>query len=365
MAMKKRGSKTTSDNSGGFTLKDVIKEVESEYGESVIKMGDAIQNETYLPTDIFTLDMALLGGIPECRFTLVYGWESSGKSLLALKTAAAAQRKYPDKKVFYANIEGTYDPNWAEVHGVDNSRLIEFQPTTGEQAVDVCVTVPEAEDVSLIIVDSLAMLVPMKDIENSAEDATVATQARLITKLMVKLKRIINMEKAKGHKVTVLFINQFRIDVGKFFGDNRTLPGGKAQLFAADVRIEMKNKEIINKSTNVITVNEHNFVITKNKLGNSIRTAQFNMIRDPESDLGIGFIDDVDTVCTFAKKYGLIAGRKPNWVLEGVEEPFETQEKLKQFLYDNPDKFKELKKVLVSIQRKTMGLPVLPPDEYL
>ena len=364
MAVKKR--KGGSEEKGAISLDTIIGDVDKKYGGGLIRQGSAMPNETYLPTGIFTIDMAMLGGMPEGRFLLYYGWESSGKTLLSLKTIAAAQKKHPDKKVFFVDVEGTYDAEWAAKHGVDNEMLERFQPLSGEQAVDVITTVAQADDVSVIVIDSLAMLAPMKDLENSAEDVTVATQARLISKMYVKLKVLVNKQRSQGKNVTIIAINQFRINVGQFFGDNRTLPGGKSQHFSSDIKIEMKNKEIADKDTGVVAHNEHSFVVSKNKFGNSLRQAQFSMIRsENEQGLPIGFIDDADTVISFGKKHGLVTGKKPKWRIDGIDRDFVEQGDMKPWLYENLEEFELLKKKLIGIQRRAMGLPALPPDNYL
>lgn len=363
--MAKRSRPTPAE---GTTLRNLISEVTKEYGEGVIIKGNAVPTYTYLPTGIFTLDMALLGGIPESAFTLLYGNPSSGKSTLAVKISASAQQKYPDKEVLYVDMEGTYDPSWAEKHGVDGDRLAYARPQSGEQAVDIICAAAEAEDVSLIIVDSLAAMVPTKDLDSSASDPVVATRAKMLAQMMAKLKNKIIEERKKGHQVTVVMINQFRLKIGVMFGDPRTLPGGEAQHFYADVKIEMKNKERVGKDerdNEVVDYNEHSFVLAKAKTGNSLRNAEFRMIRNPDHVCGAGFIDDGSTVLAFGKKMGLVTGGGSSWSIDGIDQKFSKGDDMIEYLYANPEEFRILKQKLVSLQRRSMGVPALPRDEYL
>lgn len=356
-------------NSSGNRLSDLIPQIEKRYGENIVRKGNALPNCTYLPTGIFLIDLALLGGIPESKMSLVYGWQSSGKSTLAMKVAASAQRKYPDSSVLYIDSEGSYDPLWAEKNGVDNERVVYVDPQSGEQAVDIMNSAIVADDLSLIILDSIAGTVPLKEVESSAEDAIVAVRARLMSRFLTSLKLRMSDELRRGHKVTAVTINQFRTNIGVMFGDNRVLPGGATQRYTADVMLEMKNaKPQQGKSENDVAIfehNEHAFEIKKCKTGNSLPSGQFTMIRSPQHVLGVSGIDDGDTVVAYGKKMGMVTSGGGNWKFDGCDESFGSKDELVAHFYNEPEEYRLFKTKLIAIHRTSMGLPALPPDEYL
>lgn len=348
----------------GFKLQDLVRQADKQYGHNLIKQGSAIPNITCIPTGIFMLDMALLGGFPENRCALVYGNASSGKSMLSLKTAASAQRKYPNSNVLYINTESELDRGWAEINGVDLSRLYEAHPRSGEHVADILLAAMEAEDVNFIILDSLANIVPMKEYEASFEDNQMGMAAKLQARMFRNVANKMKEQSDKGHKITLFFINQFRSKIGLVFGDPRVLPGGMAQHFASDVSIEMANKEVMSKDADMgVDKNQHSFKITKNKTGSSIRSGEFIINRSVNSALAVGAPDDVETVFAYATKFGLGGGAGAGWHL--LDDKFKSRAAIYEMLYNEPDRLEVLKKQLIGLQRKSMGIPALPPDKYI
>lgn len=340
------------------TLADVMGQVSEMHGANVMRQATTLPTFKHIPTGIFTLDMALFGGVPESLITMFYGWESSGKSTTAMRVVGSAQRKYPDKQAVFIDVEGTFSAAWATRHGVDVNRLIIVQPETGEQAVDIADAVLRANDTSIVVLDSLPALVPIKELSNSAEDATVALQARLIGTFIRKANQALLDERKHGHWPTLLLINQFRNKI-TMMGDPRSLPGGNALRFFTSVRVELTSKEHMGRDEHdVETVehNEHGFKIGKNKLGNGIRTGEFQMIRNPSHTLGAGFIDDGKTVLTYAKKFGLFTGGGSSWRLTGIDQKFGRIQDAVDWLYRNPEEFERLKFQLITLQRQHAGL---------
>lgn len=343
------------------TLDEVIQAVSKQHGDKVIARAKDRPCHTHLRTGIFTLDMALFGGIPESTISMLYGWESSGKTTVAMRVAGAAQRKYPDRKVVFIDAEGSFSVPWAERHGVDCDKLILVQPETGEQAVDIIDAVIRAEDTSLVILDSIPALMPVQELEKSAEDATVALQARLIGTLVRKATQALLDERKYGHDVTLLLINQWRNKI-QLMGDNRNLPGGNALKFFAFTRVELKNKEQIGRDAHdVETVdhNDHSFTIGKNKEGTGIRSGEFQMIRNPDHPLGQGFIDDAKTVLTYAKKFGIFTGGGASWRIDGLDEKFGKISEAIDYMYSDLDFYEALQNRLITIQRDHAGLPTV------
>lgn len=360
----RRGSNNESKSNEKNELQETFKEVEKRYGEGVVSLASSVTQPDRISTGPFTLDFALLGGIPHNRVSMVVGERHSGKSTLACMIAASAQRMYPDQTPVYLDIESTFDPVWAEKLGVDTDTMPVITPDSGEMAVDIADAVIGSQETSLLIVDSIAALVPMKEIEASAEDAFVGLQARLVGNFIRRVTSSLVRERRRGHKVTVLLINQFRMKIGVSFGDPRTLPGGKALEFATSVQIIIKNKENKGRNTQGIetmTHNEHSFTITKNKLNGGPRTGEFVLVREYDEDTGLGpgDIDDAATVLAFAKKFGVYHGGGQRWTLEfdDIAIDFKKAAEAVQTLRDDRELYWALRTHLIRLQAEAQGMP--------
>lgn len=213
-------AKADGEDAGKSELAGTMKEINKRYGSGSMSIARGIPQPGRISTGSFMLDFSLLGGIPQSRVSMIIGERHAGKTLLSDKITASAQRMFPDQQVVVIDVEGTKDMVWAEKLGVDLDRLLLFQPETGEAAVDVADAVTRSKEVSLVIVDSLAAMSPMKELENSAEDAHVGLQARLIGGMIRKLTAGVIAERRRGHNVAILFINQFRAKIGGY-GDPR------------------------------------------------------------------------------------------------------------------------------------------------
>ena len=208
MAAPKRVSRTRGGGAG--ELSEVIQGLRKQYGDAVVTRADSVMQVPRISTGIFTLDFALLGGFPSGRASMIVGEKHAGKTMLADRLIAGAQQLYPDGQPILMDIEGTHDSTWAAKQGVDVSNLLVVQPETGEHAVDMADALAHTKDVSLIVVDSVAALTPFKEIEDSAEDAHVGVQARLVGRMIRKLTLAMITERHRGHDITILFLNQFR-----------------------------------------------------------------------------------------------------------------------------------------------------------
>jgi len=303
----------------------LLQQASKVHGPNVIRSAELRPRFKHIPTDIFSLDMGLFGGIPEGVISLIYGWAGSGKTTLCGRVIGQAQKKYPDMAAVFIDAEGTYQPEWGRRHGVDNTRMALVQPESGEQALDLARSLVKAEEVSVVVVDSLAALVPMKELDKSMEDLTVGEQGRLISRFCRVLQADLLSERKRGHRPAILWINQYRMKIGTMFGDPRTLPGGEAQHFAAAVKIEMKNKEVMGKTANgiqTVDYNEHAFKIAKNKVGTGVREGEFVMVRNPSNPLGPGFVDDARAVINWARTTGDVTGGGSSWRVGGFGEEF-------------------------------------------
>lgn len=344
-------------------------QVTSRMGQHIMRKGNVIQGFNHVETGIFMVDLGLLGGIPEGLVTQIYGWEASGKTTAAMKAAARAQRKHPDKAIVFIDAEHTFDPTWAQHHGLDPDRIYLVQPESGEQAVDVLDAVLRANDTAMVILDSLPALVPQKEIDSSAEDSLVARRSQLIGRACSKILSSTQAARAKGNSPTTIFINQFRSKIGVVHGDPRCLPGGNQPKYLSTTMIEFKKKkEHMGKDeydVPIVSHNDHGFTIKKSKVGNSLRDGEFVMICDPEHPLGQGAIDESRQVVTYAKRMGIVTGGGQSWYIDGVDQKFGKMAEIAEFLEQDDFEYTMLKARIVAERRKAVGLSAVPPDGYL
>lgn len=347
-------------------LVQTIKEIRKQFGDNYIGQGNSIEQPIRIPTGAFILDYLTLGGIPTNRASMVVGERHAGKSMIAAKIAANAQKVFPDKRVVWADVEGAYDPVWGGKLGIDNDDLLLTQPETGEAAVDIVDALVGTKEVSLVVIDSIAALTPMSEIDSSAEDGLVGVQARLVGRMVRKVTASMIRERRRGHEVAILFVNQFRSKIGGFagFGEPRSIPGGKALEFATSLQWIMKNKESGGKDeigNDTIAVNEHSFTITKNKLNGGGRTGEFRLLRTENQELGLheGDIDDASTMLSFAKKYGAYAGGGSSWTLSfwDYDLKFRGMGDAVAYLYQHRDVYWDLRNYLIASHAESMNMP--------
>jgi recombination protein RecA len=336
------------------------------YGDSTIRTGREIAAPVRISTGAFILDFALLGGIPSSRVSMVVGHRHSGKSMISYKIMGNAQKQFADQSVVLLDIEGTHDSTWSEKLGVDIDLLHVAECETGEMAVDIADAVLGSAETSLVVVDSLAALTPMKEIDDSAEDAHVGLQARLISRMVRKVTSSLIRERKRRHFPTLFFVNQFRSKIGGFqkFGEPLSIPGGKALEFSTSVQFEMKNKENAGKDEYGIESmerNEHVFKIMKNKVNQGPRTGEFVLQRvdDPDSFLRAGDIDDSATMLAYAKKFGFYTGGGKRWTLEIYEDSytFGNQNEAVVALRQDPSLYYGLRDFLIKVQAHNQGMP--------
>lgn len=347
-------------------LSTLLAEMDKRYGTGVVKKGSAVKQPIRIRTNVFTLDFALLGGIPTSRGTMFVGHKHSGKTTTALKVVATAQRQFPDSKVAYVDIEGTLDIEWATTLGVNVEDLILVHPETGEAAADIVDALLRTFEISVVVIDSVAAISPMKEIEGSAEDALVGAQARLMGGLLRKTTAGMIAERRRGHYVTPLYINQYRSKIGGFqkFGEPLSVPGGKALGFANTVEIVIKNREIEGKNAQgiqCITHNEQSFKIEKNKCNGGTRTGEFILVReyDEKTGLDAGMVDDAGTMLALAKKYGAYEGAGSSWNLHFWDEDrnFRGADAAIADIYSDGDFYDKLYDYLIWENARSLRMP--------
>ena len=316
-----------------------IKEIERQHGKgSIMRMGDAppVQVEA-IPTGSIALDAALgVGGIPRGRVVEIYGPESSGKTTLSIHCLAEAQKL--GGQCAFIDAEHAFDPSYAEQLGVDIDQLLMSQPDTGEQALNICETLVRSGALDMIVVDSVAALVPSAEIQGDMGDAHVGLQARLMSQALRKLTGIVSRSKA-----VLIFINQLREKIGVMFGNPETTPGGKALKFYSSVRLDIRRIGAIKSGTEVVG-NRTRVKVVKNKVAPPFRKAEFDIV------YGEG-ISSAGELVDLAVSYDLIA-KSGSWYGYGDVRMGQGREQAKRWLVDNPEDYELIK----SAVRTKLGL---------
>ena len=310
-------------------LEEALKQIEKAYGKgSVMKLGDRQTVDVdVIPTGSLLLDNALgVGGYPKGRIIEIYGPESSGKTTLALHAIAEVQKK--GGRAAFVDAEHAIDPIYAKNLGIDINELILSQPDSGEQALEIVEMLANSGAVDLIIVDSVAALVPQAELDGVMGDNQVGLQARLMSKGMRKITGILNK-----CSCTVIFINQLREKVGVIYGNPETTTGGRALKFYASVRIDIRRNEALKQGNDIIG-NSVNVKIVKNKVASPFRTCKIDII------YGKG-ISKVGEIIDMAVEYGLIK-KAGSWYEYNGNRIGQGRENVKAFLEENVDIANEL-----------------------
>jgi recombination protein RecA len=303
-------------------------QIEKQFGAgSIMKLGEAHKIDVAtIPTGSLSLDLALGGGLPQGRIVEIYGPESSGKTTLALHAVAEVQKS--GGTAAFIDAEHALDPEYAGRIGINLDTLLISQPDTGEQALEIVETLVRSSAVDIIVVDSVAALVPRAEIEGDMGDAHVGLQARLMSQALRKLTGVIS----KSH-TTVIFINQLRIKIGVMFGNPETTAGGQALKYYASVRMDIRGSEQIKDGD--VSIGKHVKVkVVKNKIAAPFKVAEFDiMFNEGISTAG----DLIDLAVKFEQvvKAGAWYSYKDEKIGQG-------REAAKQFLKDHPDVMKTL-----------------------
>jgi len=301
-----------------------MSQIERQFGKgAIMKMGDEeIHNIAAIPTGALSLDLALgIGGVPRGRIIEIYGPESSGKTTLALHIVAEAQRN--GGLAAFIDAEHALDPVYARAIGLDVDELLISQPDTGEQALEITDMLIRSGALDVVVIDSVAALVPRAELEGDMGDVHVGLQARLMSQALRKLAGTINRS-----QTTVIFINQLREKIGVMFGSPETTPGGRALKFYASVRIDVRRIEAIKVGTDNVG-NRVRAKIAKNKVAPPFRLAEFDIM------FGEG-ISREGSLLDVAVEEGIV--RKAGaWYTYDGDQLGQGREKAKLFLKENPD----------------------------
>ncbi len=304
-------------------LDAALEQIDKVYGKgSIMRLGQFEKIEIgAIPTGSLSLDLAIgIGGVPRGRVCEIYGPESSGKTTLALSIIAQAQRE--GGVAAFIDAEHALDPTWAEKIGVNVKDLLVSQPSHGEQALDICDLLVRSNAVDVVVVDSVAALVPKIELDGEMDDTQVGLQARMMSKAMRKLTGAIS-----SSKTTVVFINQIREKVGIVYGSPETQPGGRALKFAASLRLDIRRQTTIADGERMVG-NRVRVKVVKNKVAAPFTKAEFDIMFNE----GISYTGDVLDLAVLAK----VCQKSGAWFTYDQVKLGQGRENAKQFLKDNP-----------------------------
>ncbi|MEJ5314427.1 MULTISPECIES: recombinase RecA [Anaerolinea] len=339
------------DEARRAVLDKALGDITKRYGEgAIMRMGEAQHMAVEaIPTGSLSLDIALgVGGVPRGRITEIYGPESSGKTTICQHIVAEAQRM--GGVAAYIDMEHALDPAYAARCGVDVENLLISQPDTGEQALEIAETLVRSGAVDVVVIDSVAALVPRAEIEGDMGDASMGMQARLMSQALRKLSGAINQT-----KTTVIFTNQLRQKIGVMFGNPETTTGGMALKFYASVRLDIRRIQSIKLGAEIIG-NRVRVRVVKNKVAPPFRTAEFDIMYNE----GISKVGDVLDLATSLE----IVTKRGAFFSYGDVRLGQGRENAKEFLRQNPDLLQEIE--LAVRQRAMSGelpLPLAGGDE--
>lgn len=314
-------------------LNNTLKNIEKQFGKgAIMRLGDYERSEMdVIPSGCISLDLAMgVGGYPRGRVIEIYGPESSGKTTLALHAIAQAQKA--GGMAAFIDAEHALDPIYARRLGVDIANLLVSQPDSGEQALEIAEALVRSGAVDIIVVDSVAALVPRAELEGEMGDSHVGLQARLMSQALRKLTAIIS----KSNSV-VIFINQIREKIGVIYGNPETTTGGRALKFYSSVRLEVRKGESIKQGTELIG-NRTKVKVVKNKVAPPFRTVEFDIM------FGAGISAEGDLIDT-ASQFDIIQKSGAWYSYEG-ERMGQGKENAKEYLKNNPDKFIQIENLL-------------------
>lgn len=316
-------AKTAADNGKLQAIKMAMDSIEKQYGKgSIMRLGErkAVAEDGVVPTGSYTVDYALgIGGIPRGRIIEIFGPEASGKTTIALSIIAQVQKR--GGTAAFIDAEHALDPVWAQKIGVNLDDLLISQPDTGEQALEIAETLIRSGGVDIIVIDSVAALVPRAEIEGEMGDSMMGVQARLMSQALRKLTGVISKS-----KTIALFTNQLRQKIGIMFGNPETTPGGLAMKFYASIRMDIRKISTLKKG-DIPIGSRHRVKVVKNKVAAPFQTAEFDIFADGISKEGE--IIDLATETGVIQKAGA-------FLKYGGETIGQGREQAKEYLKENP-----------------------------
>ena len=329
------------------TVDELMGAMQKEYGANVVNKGFKFSNTGRLQTGIFPFDFATGGGFPMGKVSLVFGPSSSLKSTITCRAIGMAQRMFPEKRAVLVDPEGTYDPEWAASQGVITDELAYSVPDFAEQGVDIVEGLLAASDVSIVVLDSIASMVPSKEIEEPGDKMIVGTHSLLMGKLYRKSLVALNNARKEGNYPVFLAVNQIRHKIGVMHGNPETMPGGNAFPFGASLSVRLYGKE---ETDTKVHPNLHVWkvcdgIIKKHKIPVLANTFTFKMAKINGPGVMQGQVYDWNTVIAYMKELGYITQEKKKWNFLGNVYP--TLKMIKEHLEGDLEHFTQIKGSLI------------------
>ncbi len=321
------------DNNKLAAIESVINQIEKQFGKgSVMKLGaNTMMGIEAIPTGCLALDIALgVGGVPKGRIVEIYGPESSGKTTVTLHVIAEAQKR--GGAAAFIDVEHALDPSYAKKLGVNIEDLIVSQPDTGEQALEIAEALVRSNAIDVMVIDSVAALVPRAEIEGDMGDSHIGLQARLMSQALRKLTAAINKSKC-----VVIFINQLREKIGIMFGNPETTTGGRALKFYSSVRLDIRKTDIIRVGEEVLG-SRTRIKVTKNKVAPPFKLAEFDIMYNEGISREGNLVD-------IAVNEGLVE-KSGSWLSYKDMKLGQGRENAKQYLKDNPELALEIENLI-------------------
>ena len=317
-------------------LSRINKKMDKE-NPGMVHTGESLwdMNVPRISSGVFTFDLLTGGGIPEGRFSIFHGVKSSGKTTHALRVAGAYQEQRPDQSVLLMDFEHAYDHEWTKNFIKDEDRFFVAQPDYGEQGVDMLKEYATADDIGLIIIDSLAMMIPTAEADADAGSDFMGLQARLINKMFRKIIPIVSQAKRSGKLITIILINQVRANLkATAFGAQTSKPGGFMQDHVASLDIKFYTKQYI-KSKGVPVKSAHTFTLDKSKICVAKTSGEYSVALVNHNGFLTGEVDEVEPIIVYAKRSGVLQKNGGSWEFGGMT--FPNLAEVKQVFSENKD----------------------------
>jgi recombination protein RecA len=322
-----------------------LSQIEKEFGKgTVMRLGETktLQVES-ISTGSLSLDIALgVGGLPRGRIIEIFGPEASGKTTLAMQVVAEAQKK--GGLCAYVDAEHAFDPEYAKRLGIDIDELLISQPDTGEQALEITETLVRSNAIDVLVIDSVAALVPRAEIEGEMGEMQIGSQARLMSQALRKLAGVVSKT-----KTVVIFINQIRMKIGVMFGNPETTPGGMALKFYSSVRLDIRRVEQLKDGETMIG-SRTRVKVVKNKVAPPFRQAEFDILYGQ----GISWVGEL---LDLGARYGILS-RSGAWILWGEEKIGQGREAARAYLAEHPNMAEKLKDEIVKQSKAVVTKPL-------
>ena len=364
--------RTSTSTSSSSVLAELAEQINKEYGSgSAVPAMDAFSFMKHIPLGHLVGDLALLGGLPEGQAAMFLGLEGGGKTTQAMRCVAQMQRKYPDKVALWVDSEETFNPLWAQQHGVDMDRLQLYRIKAGEDVTDALTTAKaKAPELGMLVLDSVNQTVPMKEYEESAGDTQVMLHPKMMGRMCSHLGSASKERRANGFgPVTEIFINQYRSKIGGPPGfASKNIPGGAQLKHYCSTHLEFRAKINVGKDddgNDVPLVVEHVLNVKRTKMPSSLRSGEYHVVVGPDHGLPIGSYDEAGTIVSQAKKIGLWTGAGKNQRFTSVDRIFPNMDAGKRWLELNPEEAIKIKQQIIGHRRARVGMNAFPPDGYL